>query len=131
MNRIFCILLLLWGGTAWAGDEARVAAVAEYFRTHNTPIAETPHTTNTPRKFSWVRKVTAFERDGWKCVACGATENLELDHAVALMNGGSNDLDNLYALCHSCHVMKTRMDRSLKRHRVRLAQTGSDPPYSF
>jgi 5-methylcytosine-specific restriction endonuclease McrA len=128
MNRLFCILLLLWAGTGWAEDCERTAAIAEYFHTHNAAIADTPHTTNTPRKFSWVRKVTAFERDGWKCVACGATENLEMDHAVALMNGGSNDLDNLYALCHTCHVIKTRMDRSLKRHRVRLAQNASAPP---
>ncbi len=122
------LLCMLIAGAACAQDSDRTASVGEYFRTHNEALADTPHPGNTPRKFSWVQKVTAFERDGWKCVVCADTENLEMDHAVALMNGGSNDIDNLYALCHTCHVVKTRMDRSLKRQRVKLVQsTGPGP----
>lgn len=105
-----------------AADFDQTQAVGEYFRTYNDPIAETPFTQNTPRKFSWVQKVNAFDRDGWKCVACGATNRLEMDHAVALMNGGPNELANLHPLCHACHIIKTRMDRALKRHRVQLAK---------
>jgi hypothetical protein len=122
------MLGLLIAGAALAQEFDRTAAVGEYFRQHNAALADTPHTENTPRQFSWVRKVTAFDRDGWKCVVCGATENLEMDHAVALMNGGGNDIDNLYALCRTCHVVKTRMDRSLKRQRVKLAQAAAPPP---
>jgi hypothetical protein len=128
MKKWIILFCLLAAGIAWGQEFDRTAAVGEYFWAHNLAVAETPHTTNTPRQFSWVRKVTAFERDGWKCVVCGATNHLEMDHAVALMNGGPNDISNLYALCHTCHVEKTRMDRSLKKHRVQLARTLEQSP---
>ena len=127
MKKCIWALILLLAGWAQAEDFDRTAAVGEYFRAHNAAVAETPHTGNTPREFSWVRKVTAFDRDGWKCVVCGATNHLEMDHAVALMNGGCNDISNLYALCHACHVEKTRMDRSLKKQRVKVAAATKPP----
>ncbi len=128
MKRCIWALGLLLAGLAWGESIDRNAAVGEYFRVHNAALAETPHPGNTPREFSWVRKVTAFDRDGWKCVVCGATNHLEMDHAVALMNGGCNDISNLYALCHACHVEKTRMDRSLKKHRVALTKDAMASP---
>ena len=128
MKKYLWALLWLAASLSWGQDFDRTAAVGEYFRLHNEGLADTPHTGNTPRQFSWVRKVTAFDRDGWKCVVCGATNHLEMDHAVALMNGGCNDITNLYALCHECHVAKTRMDRSLKKQRVKLAQALQPPP---
>lgn len=126
MKNCILALCLLVAGLAWGQDFDRTAAVGEYFRAHNAALADIPHEGNTPREFSWVRKVTAFERDGWKCVVCGARDHLEMDHAVALMNGGCNDITNLFALCHACHVEKTRMDRGLKKHRVGLAR-GATP----
>jgi hypothetical protein len=128
MKKCIWALVLFMAGLAWGREFDRTAAVGRYFDAHNAALAGTPHTANTPRQFSWVRKVTAFERDGWKCVVCGATENLEMDHAVALMNGGSNEITNLYALCHACHVEKTRMDRSLKKHRVGVAKATTNSP---
>lgn len=128
MKTCIAALCLLIAGLSWGQEFDRAAAVGEYFRLHNEALAGTPHTGNTPRKFSWVRKVTAFDRDGWKCVVCGATNDLEMDHAVALMNGGSNEITNLYALCHHCHIMKTRLDRSLKKNRVKLAKAQADSP---
>jgi 5-methylcytosine-specific restriction endonuclease McrA len=128
MKKCLFALALLMAGLSWGQEFDRTAAVGQYFELHNAHVADTPHTENTPRQFSWVRKVTAFDRDGWKCVVCGDTENLEMDHAVALMNGGSNDITNLYALCRTCHVEKTRMDRSLKKHRVGLAKATTNSP---
>jgi hypothetical protein len=128
MKKCLWILCLLIAGMAWGHDFDRTAAVGDYFQLHNAGLAETPHSGSTARQFSWVRKVNAFDRDGWKCVVCGATNNLEMDHAVALMNGGSNDITNTFALCHSCHVEKTRMDWSLKKHRTQLARTLDTAP---
>ncbi len=125
---ILILLCLLTLGTAWGQEYEHAAGVQAYFETHNETVAETPYTGKTPRKFSWVKKVTAFDRDGWKCVVCSVTNNLEMDHAVALMNGGGNGVDNLYCLCHACHVKKTRLDFSMRKHRKQLASSLGKTP---
>lgn len=128
MKWLISVLMLLVASLCWGQEFNRSASISNYFWTHNAALAEIPFSQNTPREFSWVRKVTAFERDGWKCVVCGSTNNLEMDHAAALMNGGCNDITNLFALCHTCHVEKTRLDRSLKKHRIGLAKSiGAQP----
>ena len=45
-------------------------------------------------------------RDNDSCVKCGATENLHIDHEIALSRGGSNDIDNLQVLCKDCNLRK-------------------------
>lgn len=47
-----------------------------------------------------------FERDNFRCVLCGATDDLTVDHIVPLALGGTNDLDNLHTLCRSCNCRK-------------------------
>jgi hypothetical protein len=46
-----------------------------------------------------------LERDGHRCrmAGCGSTRNLEVHHRVPLALGGSDDAENLLALCESCH----------------------------
>ena len=46
------------------------------------------------------------DRDGERCRHCGATQNLTIDHVVAIINGGGNDLANLQLLCRSCNSRK-------------------------
>jgi|GEM_PF-5107924 hypothetical protein len=53
----------------------------------------------------------AKARDGYQCVSCGVSENLETDHIIELSRGGSNDFDNLQTLCKSCHDEKTQKNR--------------------
>lgn len=57
------------------------------------------------------KKIAAGQQ--WKCGACRALldETFEVDHHVALFNGGSNDPDNLVALCPHCHRKKTVDER--------------------
>jgi len=46
-----------------------------------------------------------------KCLNCNSTKNLEVDHIVAIVNGGNMwDENNLRVLCHKCHVQKTKQD---------------------
>ena len=46
-----------------------------------------------------------------KCVICYSTENLTVDHMVALCNGGTDTIDNKTTMCHSCNASKgTRID---------------------
>jgi 5-methylcytosine-specific restriction protein A len=48
------------------------------------------------------------------CVVCEKAGRLsvatDLDHIVALVNGGSNDDENFQGLCAACHVDKTAVD---------------------
>ena len=52
-----------------------------------------------------------LERDGWRCVQCGAAGALEVDHIVSLNAGGAAYAsDNLQTLCGGpggCHAVKT------------------------
>lgn len=114
-------------GPGGSPGTAPADGIQAYFDRYNASIAETPWDGTGPRQVTWVQKVTAFERDDWKCVVCGSTGPLELDHARALMNGGDNSLDNLHTLCHDCHVAKTRLDFALRRHRMDL-QPDTLPP---
>ena len=45
-----------------------------------------------------------------------------VDHEIALMNGGTNDIENLRGLCHDCHALKTEVDKGRKPKQV----TGTD-----
>jgi 5-methylcytosine-specific restriction protein A len=60
------------------------------------------------------------------CVHCAAAgkvaEAVEMDHIVALTNGGTNDEGNMQGLCLSCHADKTARDLGF---RVKIA-TGLD-----
>jgi hypothetical protein len=54
------------------------------------------------------KKYVAFSQ-GWKCGSCNKTldHTYEIDHKVELRNGGTNETDNLVALCAGCHRLKT------------------------
>lgn len=55
-------------------------------------------------------------RDGAQCRRCGRTYGrLELDHIVALKDGGADADRNCQLLCGSCHKAKTRTDAVRRR----------------
>ena len=47
-----------------------------------------------------------FERDGGRCVACGASFDLQYDHVIPLALGGANTAANLQILCAPCNQTK-------------------------
>lgn len=47
-----------------------------------------------------------YERDGHKCVTCGTTSSLSLDHIIPFSLGGPDTFDNLQAMCRSCNSRK-------------------------
>jgi 5-methylcytosine-specific restriction endonuclease McrA len=47
-----------------------------------------------------------MKRDGYKCLYCGETENLTLDHIFPTSRGGGNEWTNLATCCGSCNVKK-------------------------
>lgn len=61
----------------------------------------------------------AYQRDG-KCVFCGSSENLEVDHVLpVILGGGLCGPENLRTLCHDHHA---DMSRELDRYRTKERQ---------
>lgn len=52
-----------------------------------------------------------FARDKYRCVVCGSTENLTIDHRIPYSKGGTTEMSNLQTLCESCN--QTKADSSL------------------
>lgn len=47
-----------------------------------------------------------FERDAYRCVACGGHKNLTCDHILAESKGGKTIFENLQTMCRSCNSRK-------------------------
>lgn len=53
---------------------------------------------------------SALQRREWtaeKCLWCGSTERLNLDHIIPIFDGGTNDRCNAQTLCHPCNLWKS------------------------
>jgi len=46
------------------------------------------------------------ERDGFSCLKCGSTDDLQNDHVVPLSKGGWNCFENYQTLCGKCNTWK-------------------------
>lgn len=66
-----------------------------------TPAARWP-SRYVPRKV----RDEVMERDGRRCLACGSTENLEIDHVRPISAGGRSEAANLQVLCRVCNRRK-------------------------
>jgi hypothetical protein len=66
----------------------------------------------TSRSVSGTKKKWVAAQQGWKCKDCNAQLDawFEVDHKVRLADGGSNQVDNLVALCRNCHGKKTTVE---------------------
>jgi 5-methylcytosine-specific restriction endonuclease McrA len=57
------------------------------------------------------KKIVASKQK-WRCNMCGnlLDASYEIDHINPLYKNGTNDIDNLQALCRNCHGTKTIYD---------------------
>lgn len=57
------------------------------------------------------------------CLACGKAESvLQSDHVIPLTKGGTNHIENLQPLCHSCNASKGNRHATDYRNTTRLAE---------
>lgn len=70
--------------------------------------------THAPRRMTPLRALRIFEACGGRCAACdrrlSAADDWDVDHVIALANGGTDDDANLQILCGWCHDDKTPDD---------------------
>ena len=100
----------------------RFKTVEAYFKDGNpNPLSHRLGQPNYERNVSSKTKQEVKSRDGNCCLVCGSTVQLEVDHRIALMNGGDNSVDNLGTLCDSCHNEKTRYDYAIRKRRQKEA----------
>jgi hypothetical protein len=68
--------------------------------------------TATKRSVSETKKKYVASSQDWKCGDCRQQldHTYEIDHHLRLQYGGSNDIDNLVALCPHCHRKKTAIE---------------------
>lgn len=84
----------------------------------STECRDTAQRSNHPRagnNFSPSQKTKIKARDKNRCVICGSTKRLEVDHKKPVACGGTNALSNGQTLCHKCHVEKTTRELTLTR----------------
>jgi hypothetical protein len=51
-------------------------------------------------------KTAVWQRDGGKCVQCGAADYLEFDHIIPHAKGGASTVQNVQLLCRRCNLKK-------------------------
>jgi hypothetical protein len=66
----------------------------------------------TKRCVSETKKKYVASSQNWTCGNCKKQLNayFEIDHKIRLQHGGSNNVDNLVALCPNCHREKTALE---------------------
>jgi hypothetical protein len=80
-------------------QERSIEKIQASSRTHKRSVSET-------------KKKYIASQQNWKCEQCKEqlTAWFEVDHIKRLDQGGTNDVQNLVALCRNCHGEKTSME---------------------
>src|SRR5690606_25141458 len=81
---------------AWLPDVGDFPNVLRARDTSEPPPSRRPYIPVATRR-------AVYERDGFQCVACGAEEDLSLDHIVPFSKGGPDTIENLRVLCRPCN----------------------------
>jgi 5-methylcytosine-specific restriction endonuclease McrA len=92
---------------------------AEIVEEHELPIRSATSTFTRPhviRLLQYIRvprsvqrkisRRALFARDGWRCVYCGSTGRLTLDHVVPRSRGGDSVWENVVTSCAPCNMRK-------------------------
>lgn len=91
-----------------ASEDAKVAWVGQGPKQGPDQAIRRP----TKRCVSETKKKFVASSQNWQCGDCGEQLNhtYEVDHKVRLEYGGTNEVNNLVALCRNCHGKKTALE---------------------
>jgi 5-methylcytosine-specific restriction endonuclease McrA len=59
-----------------------------------------------------------YQRDEFRCIYCGSTEKLSLDHRTPEFRGGTHDIENLATACQPCNGAKRDLTEEEFRQRT-------------
>jgi 5-methylcytosine-specific restriction endonuclease McrA len=76
-------------------DRGRIRNKADKARRRGASGSFTPE--------QWNEKMEAC---GGRCVKCGSSESIEIDHIIPISKGGTNNIENLQPLCRRCNASK-------------------------
>jgi hypothetical protein len=102
----------IWGGGGGGGGSSDGMSGGNMFQSQINRMMQSGKG-STKRSVSETKKKYIAASQNWICKDCNKQLPawFEVDHVIALHNGGSNEIDNLVALCRDCHGKKTAMDR--------------------
>ena len=97
-------LVLALGVGVWSAALLVATAVALWAMRRRAP-ARRPRAR---KRRVWTDEERRFilDRDGWRCVNCGADDQLEIDHVIPFSRGGACSVENACVLCRSCNARK-------------------------
>ena len=72
-----------------------------------------------------VNRHKIYKRDGHKCVYCGNSKQLTIDHLIPKSKGGKNTWENLVTCCSRCNVKKG--DKTIEQAGLRLLKKPYEP----
>ena len=88
----------------------------EGWRLHDWKLRQKTHHQRRPHR---KHRHAVYERDGWACRYCGASQALSLDHVIPPRLGGNHEPGNLVTACRSCNSRKgsrTPAQAGMARH---------------
>ena len=131
MGYVIVALQYLWVGTRWASIKTMdislwlILSLTENTRSVRPTIRVT---------FSKEERSVIARSQGYRCMYCGVrlrTENLQIDHMYPVSRGGSNEYDNLQALCRRCNIRKgNHTDEEFRERYYELVGDYMEPPAS-
>ena len=72
-----------------------------------------------------VNRHRIYKRDGYRCVYCGNTKQLTIDHVIPKSKGGKNTWENLVTCCIKCNLKKS--DRTPEQAGMKLSIRPEEP----
>jgi hypothetical protein len=94
---------------AWK-EASRWASVASSIDDCLDCVTRVANRTGQRRSLSPRLRMQVLQRDGLRCTFCGRSApevKLHVDHIEPVSKGGSNEMDNLQALCEECNLAKS------------------------